>query len=233
MEDFNEALREAACLGDYNTLNRLLENEKVGVNSKNKVNGWTALHWASKRGHPSLIRLLLSHGADVSIMNDKGKTPLEIATNHEVVQLLGGNPSQLSGDETLPIVPNYLQNPVFPYVSAGEDVNKENEVKLDNKMLFNDEESTTTLESAVASLTTKVLDVLTVKVRIAEDKETDFVEVDVVSLTYQCLLDACCQELEISNHCVRKIRKLPNVIVRKNRDVERLKEGQELEVVLV
>jgi hypothetical protein len=40
MEDFNEALREAACLGDYNTLNRLLENEKVGVNSKNKVNGW-------------------------------------------------------------------------------------------------------------------------------------------------------------------------------------------------
>jgi hypothetical protein len=128
---------------------------------------------------------------------------------------------------------SYWENPVFPYVSAGEDVNKENEVKLDNKMLFNDEESTTTLESAVASLTTKVLDVLTVKVRIAEDKETDFVEVDVVSLTYQCLLDACCQELEISNHCVRKIRKLPNVIVRKNRDVERLKEGQELEVVLV
>ena len=31
---------------------------------------------------------------------------------------------------------------------------------------------------------------------------------------------------------IAKIRKLPNILVRKDRDVQRLKEGQELEVVL-
>ena len=50
----------------------------------------TALHWASKRGHLSLVKLLLSYGADTNITNDKGKTPLEVSTDDRVVELLGG-----------------------------------------------------------------------------------------------------------------------------------------------
>ena len=57
-------------------------------------------------------------------------------------------------------------------------------------------------------------------------------EVEVPSPTYPALLKACCEELEVQTSDVVKIRKLPNVWVRKDRDVQRMKEGQELEVVL-
>ena len=62
--------------------------------------------------------------------------------------------------------------------------------------------------------------------------ESDFVEVEVPALTYSALLRACCEELDLSSTEVAKIRKLPNVLIRKDKDVQRMKEGQELEVVL-
>ena len=71
-----------------------------------------------------------------------------------------------------------------------------------------------------------------VKVRISESGDEDFVEVEVPSLTYQSLLKAICDELEIALSDVAKIRKLPNILVRKDKDVQRLREGQELEVIL-
>ena len=52
------------------------------------------------------------------------------------------------------------------------------------------------------------------------------------ALTYLALVAACCEELELTTTDVAKIRKLPNVLVRKDRDVQRMKDGQELEVVL-
>ena len=70
------------------------------------------------------------------------------------------------------------------------------------------------------------------KARVAESGERDFVEVELESLTYQALLSACCEELEVRAHEVHKIRKLPNVWVRKDKDVQRLRDEQELELVL-
>lgn len=70
------------------------------------------------------------------------------------------------------------------------------------------------------------------KGRLADSGESDFVEIEVESLSFPVLLRACCEELEVSVMDVSKIRKLPNVIVRKDRDVQRLKPGQELELVL-
>ena len=70
-----------------------------------------------------------------------------------------------------------------------------------------------------------------VKVRISEGSDQDFIEVEVPSLTYQSLLLSVCEELELAPSKVTKIRKLPNVLVRKDKDVQRLKEGQELEVI--
>lgn len=71
-----------------------------------------------------------------------------------------------------------------------------------------------------------------VKCRIANSMEKDFVEVDVPSLTYTRLLQSCCEELEVEQAAVAKIRKLPNVLVRKDKDVLRLSDQQELELVL-
>ena len=71
-----------------------------------------------------------------------------------------------------------------------------------------------------------------IKCRIANSVEEDFVEVEVPSLTYAALLKSCCEELEVESTSVAKIRKLPNTLVRKDRDVMRLSSLQELELVL-
>ena len=71
-----------------------------------------------------------------------------------------------------------------------------------------------------------------VKCRIANSIEEDFVEVEVPSLTYEALLQSCCDELEVESSAVAKIRKLPNTLVRKDKDVMRLNTLQELELVL-
>ena len=73
---------------------------------------------------------------------------------------------------------------------------------------------------------------LLVKVRVCGSGECDFVEVEVHPLTYSALLTACCEELEVPSSDIIKIRKLPNVLVRKDRDIQRMTDRQELEVVL-
>ena len=60
----------------------------------------------------------------------------------------------------------------------------------------------------------------------------DFYEVEVPSLTHDTLLKVCAEELEVEVSHIAKVRKLPNVLVRRDRDVQRLKEGQEMEIVL-
>jgi len=52
-------------------------------------------------------------------------------------------------------------------------------------------------------------------------------------LTFESFVDILCDELRIPTpNLILKIRKLPDTIVRKSRDVHRLKDFQEIEVVL-
>ena len=74
---------------------------------------------------------------------------------------------------------------------------------------------------------------LLVKLRVFQSGETDFYETEISGqLTYENLLKSCAEELEVQVSQVAKIRKLPNILIRRDRDVLRLQEGQELEVVL-
>ena len=70
------------------------------------------------------------------------------------------------------------------------------------------------------------------KVRI--EKTEDFIEIDLEKdrLTFENLVSIMCSELDIDPSNVSKIRKLPNTIVRRDKDVQRLQEYQELELVL-
>ena len=45
------------------------------LNSRHKINGWTALHWAAKRNNVEAIKILMSNGAKCDIKNNEGKTP--------------------------------------------------------------------------------------------------------------------------------------------------------------
>lgn len=74
-------LYEAVKKLDYEQLEELLETGEVDVNARDE-DGNTVLHIITKehphnfRGNNSLLNLVLAHGADPTIRNDAGKTPL-------------------------------------------------------------------------------------------------------------------------------------------------------------
>lgn len=72
------------------------------------------------------------------------------------------------------------------------------------------------------------------KVRIHGSSDPDFVEIEIPKwkLTYNTLLKICCEELQVSESQVERIRKLPNTRLRKDNDVKRLTDFQALEIVL-
>ena len=149
-----------------------------------------------------------------------------MTTNEDILNLLPGQElkhDNHSKHETLPFVPNYLKYPKFPYSDV-------NETLKDSSLIVN-----TTANQLDDNLNLDhhhKTNSLLVKVRIADSGEPDFVEVDIKELTYSCLVRSCCDELEVSIDDVAKLRKLPNVLIRKDRDVVRLKNEQELELVL-
>ncbi|XP_062362474.1 ankyrin repeat domain-containing protein 40 [Cinclus cinclus] len=112
-----ERLREAAALGDEEEVRRLVEMG-VGLNSQNEVNGWTCLHWACKRNHAAVVAYLLHAGADKDILTKKGERPAQLTSKREIRKMLGVEDElpDLKQDSDLPIIPNYLANPPFPYV---------------------------------------------------------------------------------------------------------------------
>lgn len=72
------------------------------------------------------------------------------------------------------------------------------------------------------------------KARVAYSTERDFIEVEMdrSNLTFESLVCLLTRELGLERQLIHKIRKLPNTIVRKDKDVGRLVDYQELEVVL-
>lgn len=64
------------------------------------------------------MEYLLQHGADPTIMCYTGKLPSDLTRDKSILSLLPHVPSPHSPQQQeLPIIPNYLQNPVFPYNS--------------------------------------------------------------------------------------------------------------------
>ncbi|XP_021270925.1 ankyrin repeat domain-containing protein 40-like [Numida meleagris] len=76
---------------------------------------------------------------------------------------------------------------------------------------------------------------LVLKVRVQNLRDDDFIEIELdrQELTYQDLLRVSCCELGVDPQHVERIRKLPNTVLRKDKDVARLQDFQELELVLV
>jgi hypothetical protein len=71
------------------------------------------------------------------------------------------------------------------------------------------------------------------KIRIANSGDPDFIEVELprTELSYSRLLRVCCEELGISANQIIRVRKLPDTLVRKDKDVQRFQDFQEVEVV--
>ncbi|KAJ8946303.1 hypothetical protein NQ318_004192 [Aromia moschata] len=210
-----EKLREAACLGDIEAVTALL-SENIDVNAQNSVNGWTALHWACKRGNEEVAKLLVSHGADKSIKTFKGETPIDLCGYPNTLEQLGVQQDELG----LKFIPNYIKNPPLNgQVDVGPRIRPKH-ADFSNM-------PTTSLPAAQN-------DDLVLKIKVHGSCDPDFIEIEIPrwKLTYNNLLKICCEELEVLECQVERIRKLPNTRLRKDSDVKRLKEFQALELVL-
>lgn len=192
----------------------------------------TALHWACKRNHTAIIQFLIANGADINIKTFNGEIAASLVSSEEALDCPqnGGAERVTVGAHHLPIVPHYLKNPPFPYANTSHKDPQENTslVRTENSEVSG---------ASLAPRTTAHEDIqgapLIVKLRVYGSEESDFIEVEVKSLSYQGLLLTCAEELEIDVSRITKIRKLPDIIVRKDRDVKRMSNGQELEVVLL
>lgn len=228
-----EKLREAACYGDEEAVITLVERN-VRVNSQHDINGWTPLHWACKRGHIAIVRYLLNQGADPSIATFKGETPAALTDNEDIKALLGeaGQGDATTSTPSLPITPHFLSHPTMDYKVDLSELSRSTrnvDVDLPGKHGLPHDNGQSDYSSGHQEETDLVL-----KVRIAYLEDPDFIEVELprTELTFANLLRTCCDELGADFKRVRKLRKLPNTILRKDKEVQRLSDYQELELVL-
>jgi len=249
MAELEEKLREASCFGDIDGVKELLAHG-VNVNAQHEINGWTALHWAAKRNHLNIVNLLCNHGADKNIPTNKGEVAAQL-TGEGVIKVLlnamkggGGqaaasanNPASNGGspapakptvkEEKLAITPNYIRNPPLAYqVDLGEARNTKSQTKerkTDKRMKIakhfdSDEED---------------IGELILKVR-ASGTDQDYMEIELAkdALTLEYLIVMGCEELGLNADQVERVRKMPNTRLRRDKEVARLKDYQEIEFVL-
>jgi len=93
-EDQGEKLLDAAEAGDIESVNLLI---KEGVNVDHLCDmSWTALIYASQEGHTHIVKALVDAGANVLYETPKGKTPLSVAKNQAIKDILENPPSVFS-----------------------------------------------------------------------------------------------------------------------------------------
>lgn len=246
MTDQEELLRESACVGNLEEIDNLL-TIGVDVNSKNGVNGWTALHWAAKRGHLQAVQKLIDAGAVKTIENTDGKVPADLTSNRNIRILLGAAPIEGgdNSDDKQSFKPNYLSNPEFLYTKSRH-VDRSNDLKSVHN--YHDEQGfifqppqvtcTTGNQWSPAGLVVNP-DYIVLCVRLANmlKSNSDFIEVEIKrqsAPSLESLIEILCDavNLGIKPEHVQKIRKLPHTALRNDRDVQRLTDYQTLEIVM-
>uniref|UniRef100_A0A0K8RFZ7 Osteoclast-stimulating factor 1 n=1 Tax=Ixodes ricinus TaxID=34613 RepID=A0A0K8RFZ7_IXORI len=81
------ALHWACHAGHVECARILLSVPGVHIDAQNKL-GDTALHSSAWKGHADITRMLLASGADKTLKNGEGRTPLELASDPETIALL-------------------------------------------------------------------------------------------------------------------------------------------------
>lgn len=229
-----ERFREFACNGDVDSMTALLQTSRIDVNSQNKINGWSALHWASKRNNLAALSFLLDQGADINLKNTNGDLPVDLTSNEDIKKALGGTDSGNFKESNLPITPNYLANPPFPYIQPSYQSYPSSKYNMEHTAAAKQNQKDNSVMSQLPPSFVPDENEVVLKVRLANSDERDFIEVELdrTKLTYEALLSLMCKELTVERRLVRKIRKLPDTVVRKDKDVKRLCDFQELELVL-
>ena len=128
--------------------------------------------------------------------------------------------------DTNKFTPNFKKNPDFYYANKNFYSAAPNQKEVDPEPKLID-------AKVNAQENTNDQNIITIKIRV--HKQEDFVEIDIDrNLSFEKFKQICIDELEIENEDlpIVKIRKLPNVLIRKTQDIKRLKNDQEIEFLL-
>jgi len=69
----------------------MLLGRGADINAQEGKVGWTPLHFAVLRNKPNIVKVLLQHGVNIDIKDNKGQTPLHYATqmkNTDIIEML-------------------------------------------------------------------------------------------------------------------------------------------------
>jgi len=61
----------------------ILIEHGADVNYQSQYDGYTSLHWASKKGYLELVKLLIKNGATPNVLNNKNQAPKDLAKENE------------------------------------------------------------------------------------------------------------------------------------------------------
>ena len=215
------------------------------TNNLLKSRSRTPLHWACKRNHEDLVKVLLENGANPELKNCVGERPANLCNSLAILELLGENTSTVPKENVynvepnLKFVPNYIN---YPSLNGQVDVRSRLHSRhpdfssLPTTSLPSQTHGTYTSDTPSSSHQTllKLCLDLVLKIRVAGSNDPDYVEVEVPrwKLTYVELLKIFCEELNVAENRVERIRKMPNTRLRNDSDVRRLLDMQCLEIVL-
>ncbi|GFO21398.1 peroxisomal NADH pyrophosphatase nudt12 [Plakobranchus ocellatus] len=133
VKQFNQKFLDAAAHGNLDELKSLLGAVDTDVKSDR---GWTALMFAARNGHVSIISALIEKGCDVQCMNSSGQTALEIAQfwNHkDAAAVLSQHKENVLFDQTH----NYYSvNPLYRASDLRKDASALQALKKDGSSKF-------------------------------------------------------------------------------------------------
>ncbi|XP_045135893.1 ankyrin repeat domain-containing protein 40-like isoform X2 [Portunus trituberculatus] len=198
----------------------------------------------------------MSNGADAEIENNQAQKPANLTTSAQILQLIGAeippaSERTVTNTDSLPITPNYLANPPVDYkVPPVNPVGMKNPFgkPLANGIETADSCTVSQYGNGVAvhpstqapgsnylqdSLARQNKEIV-LKVRLAHSDDPDFIEIEFqkAQINYSSLLTTCCREMAVNPQLVERIRKLPNTRLRNDKDVQRLTDYTELELVM-
>merc|ERR1711974_410011 len=135
-------------------------------------------------------------------------------------------PAAPAKETKLAITPNYIKNPPVAYqVDLGE---KETPVVVEKKARVE------TMEVQPRRVSAVVAKPVILKIRVAAGGDPDYVELELPreAMTLEYLTVAACEELGVEADQIERVRKMPNTRLRRDREVARLTDYQEVELVL-
>ncbi|XP_066272359.1 NAD-capped RNA hydrolase NUDT12-like [Branchiostoma lanceolatum] len=121
-KQFQEHFFTCASRGDVKTIEDVLQQGTVKIDATND-HGWTALMFAARTGQDKVVRLLLDHGCDTTVMNKSCQTAADIAAfwNHTAVLTELEKKGQTSDSQPQNFCNYFGYNPLDRYAHKRKD----------------------------------------------------------------------------------------------------------------